>query len=96
MSNYPDDMNWKAHDARYGQADCLVDCWHRSRDAMVLIERGAGASMYNNEAGYRAACDELDAIRDQAFDDCNCGNCENSDNWTTDGESLINDAMVSA
>ena len=96
MSNYPDDMNWTAHDACYAQADCLVDNWHKSGFAFAKICYGVGAVHMKSDDDYRKAVGMLNLMRQQAFDDCNCGNCENSDNWTTDGESLINDAMVSA
>ena len=96
MSNYPDDFNAAADDARYAQADCLVDDWHKDKAAVAAIFYGVGAAYKENTDHYGLAIEQLDAMRDQAFGDCTCGRCADSKNFATDGESLINDAMVSA
>ena len=96
MSNYPDNFNAAAHDARYAQADCLVDDWHKAPDAITVARRGAWLADQGDDAGYRAAILLLNGMREQAFHDCSCVRCHESNNWATDGESLINDAMVSA
>ena len=96
MSNYPDDFDAAAHDARYAQADCLVDDWCKSLEADMLANEGAQYELAGDEASYRDTIEALDYIRETAFRDCNCGRCADSNNWATDGESLINDAMVSA
>jgi hypothetical protein len=96
MSNYPDYFDAAAHNARYAQADCIVDDWHTSPGAVFVALRGAIAENEGDDASYRRDVANLNDMREQAFDDCRCGRCADSNNWATDGESLINDAMVSA
>ena len=96
MSNYPDNFDASAHDARYAQADCLVDDWHKEWGAVAVAKRGSSLANQGDDDGYRHNVRVLNWMREQAFDNCTCGNCENSNNWSTDGESLINAVMVSA
>ena len=96
MSNYPDNFDAAAHDARYAQADCLVDDWHITPEAALHIFYGVEFANIGAESAYRGAIKALNEMREQAFDDCHCGRCADSNNWATDGESLINAAMVSA
>jgi hypothetical protein len=96
MSNYPDDFDAAAHNARYAQADCLVDDWRKTPVAMALAKSGAIFTNEGEDDLYRHAISVLNEKREQAFDDCRCGRCADSNNWATDGASLINDAMVSA
>ena len=96
MSNYPDDFDAAAHDARYAQTYCLVDDWHKAPRVKSLILAGYALQDADDGDGYRSSIAAINDIREQAFDNCNCGRCADSNNWATDGESLINDAMVSA
>ena len=96
MSNYPDDFNASAHNARHDQADCLVDDWHTRPNAIAVTRLGADMADQGDDLGYNRSIYALTEIRAEAFDDCNCGRCADSNNWATDGESLINAAMVSA
>lgn len=94
---YPDNFDSAAHDARYGdQAGCLVDDWNKSLSAVALAQWGALMAREGLDDRYRATVALLDELRTAAFDDCTCGRCGDSDNFDTDGESLINDAMVLA